>query len=254
MFHLCQFDNSNLTSSKRAVIGLKEGDFSMNQFKQFIRIAFISILLIGCQDEDQRFKDLQKKTGKFGTEGGFEAENERTMQLEADLTRRHRFFEALKGTYEGSFQTEEGEYAIRMTLVPSLPPYPKDPNRIRTIEEVTNDLTSLHFNVQVLQWNPANKLSVVSCQVEEVHPDMNMGIISVLGGTCQSYYGLLLSNGLKNIEDSMKEDDKVSQKEQAVNMALAILEGRLISVMQLRGVLQPSTNASKYEFLINRAE
>lgn len=220
----------------------------MNPFKQFIRIAFISILLIGCQDEDQRFKDLQKKTGKFGTEGGFEAENERAVPLEADLTRRHRFFQALKGTYEGAFQTEEGQYAIRINLVPSLPPYPSDPNRIRTLEEVTSDLTSLHFNVQVLQWNPANKLSVVSCQVEEIHPDMNRGVIPILGGTCQSYYELLLSGGLENAGGQSNDP------EQAANMALGILEGKLISVTQLRGLLQPATNASRYEFVVNRIE
>ncbi len=214
------------------------------QKRLLLIIVVLSFVFISCDKGNPTFNEVQKSSGQYGTEGEFAAQNERALQLEKDLARRHRFFQALKGVYEGTFQTGE---KIRLTLVPSLPPYPVDLTRVRTVEEVTSDLNSLHFKVQVQQWNPANKLAIANCVSEYIHPDMNQGTISIVGGTCESYYELLLSSPEKNESSNELQD-------QAANMSESILEGTLISVSQLRGVVQPSSNAERYEYIVNRIE
>lgn len=210
--------------------------------KTFAWVLFLTLPLfsiLGCQEnEEAEFKERTSSAGKYDMQGGFEAENERAKLMEADLARRHRFFQAIKGTYEGSFQTEAGLFSIRVTLTPSLPSYPKDPNRTRTVEEVESDLMSLHFKAWIVQWNPQNPLSAVSCR-DEMHPDMNRGEIEI---NCENRYKLLLSDA--SIIKTLKE--------QAVALAQAILEGKLETILQLHGLVEPGTNASRYEFLVNR--
>jgi len=221
--------------------------------KTFASILFLTLSLVGilgCQvNEEAEFKERTSSAGKYSMQGGFEAENERALLMEADLARRHRFFQATKGTYEGRFQTEAGLFNIRVTLIPSLPPYPKDSNRIRTEKEVESDLMSLHFRVRMLQWNPQNPLSAVSCQ-DEMHPDMNRGEIEI---NCENRYKLLFSDAssIKALKD-LELLDENQEKEQAVVMAQAVLEGKLETILQLHGLVEPGTNASRYEFLVNR--
>ena len=60
-----------------------------------------------------------------------------------------------------------------------------------------------------------------------------------------------LQEQIKDIGD-LTPPEKTQEQEQAATMAAAILEGKLEKVLQLHGFLQPATNASKYEFLVNR--
>ncbi len=211
-----------------------------------------SLLILGCQDEDQSFKELQKKTGKFGMEGEFEAENERAIKMEEDLSRRHHFYQSLKGTYEGTLQEEGGSFNLRITFAPSLPPYPKDPSRIRTIEEITSDLTNLYFNVQVIQWSPQNPLTSVGCRVEGVRPDMITGEVFISSEICPNFYALLLSDATS--QDSIGTLNNNQEKELATSLAQAIIEGQLTTVSQIQGQVRPTTNAAIYEFIAKRVE
>jgi hypothetical protein len=204
-------------------------------------IAVFAGMLISCKDEDQRFSDLSTRIGKYNAEGELQVENQRAFLMEADLSRRYRFYQAIKGTYEGSFESGEGAFAIRFVLVPSLPPYPADATRVRTIEEVTSDLTNLYFNAQIVQWNPKNTLSAVGCRVEGVRPDMTTGEIFIASENCPNFYMLRLA-----------APTPISP-ENSTTIASGIISGNIVQVLNLEGELRPSTNANIYRFVVTRS-
>lgn len=190
-----------------------------------------------------QIENQQKLIEKARTEGRASAEAElavqngnlfrRAAEMEEDLVRRQRFFQATRGTYEGTMTTDQATFNIRMTLVPSLPPY--SANRTRTLDELTHDLTNLYFNVQVVQWNPKNTLSAVGCRVQSVRPDIVNGLIQIASENCPNFYSI-------KIADPSAPDAKPDM------VAASAREGRLSSVPELRGEVQPTTNASVYKF------
>jgi hypothetical protein len=209
-----------------------------------IMAAWVGVLLLaGCQE-----RDLDGVSTKAGLEAQQQiaADNANRTQkakgMESDLETRHRFYQATRGVYEGVFQTESGEFNIRLTLVPSLPPF--DSDRVRTLEEIASDLSNLHFNVQVVQWNPASKLSAVGCRIENVHPDLRNGQIEIAAESCPNFYLLKLSDGALRDPYAGKSGDLSRQ----------ILGGGVKSVERIVGRIQPTTNASTYEFSAVRVQ
>jgi hypothetical protein len=202
------------------------------------QIGLVAILVLsGCNDRD--ISSVSERA-RLESESQVQAENssriKRAAEMEEDLVTRQRFYQAVRGVYEGTVQTETGEFQIRLTLIPSLPPYPT--RRARTLEEVASDLSNLHFNIQVVQWNPANRLSSVGCRIENVHPDLRNGQIEVASEGCPNVYFLKLSEG--GVKDPVKGD--------AGSIASAVLDGKLDAVPRITGTIQPTTNASVYEF------
>lgn len=191
----------------------------------------------GCQDTD-----LSTLSEKAGLEAQKQQDVEaatrakRAAEMEEDLATRQRFFEAVRGVYEGKVQTEQGEFNIRLTLIPSLPPYRN--SRVRTFEEIAADLNGLHFTAQVVQWNPKNKLSAVGCRVEDVHPDLARGEIHIASEQCANVYLLRLA------ERVAVESDAGA----ASRLATSIIEGKQEGVPGIVGEILPTTNASVYGF------
>lgn len=178
--------------------------------------------------------------------------------MEADLAIRHLFYQALKGSYEGVLATERGEFNIRITLVPSLPPVIH--NRVRQLEEITSDLNNLYFHVQVLQWNPSNRLSSVGCRVENIRPDINKGEISITSSNCPNLYRLRIvdpelerpssegENPYSETTDPVKRNAQISAA-----TAASIREGRISELPEIRGEVHPTTNASIYKLSVKRS-
>lgn len=198
--------------------------------------------------------------GRAQAEAGISAQNgnlaEKSQEMEADLTTRQLFYRAVRGTYEGSMSTEAGDFKVRITLVPSLPTY--GVNRVRQLDEITADINNLYFNAQVVQWNPANKLSAVGCRIENVRPDLNSGEISIASSNCPNLYVLRISdpqfvkaNSKDQGEDREKEHSG-SQNNMSVVLASSIREGKMTALPQIVGEVYPSTNASVYKLTVNR--
>ncbi|MEW6057107.1 MAG: hypothetical protein AB1540_10875 [Bdellovibrionota bacterium] len=161
----------------------------------------------------------------------------RVQEMEADLAKRHAFYSAAAGTYEGSFKISSTDYKIRLTFVPSLPPYTA--NRIRTIEEVTSDLTNLYFNVQVVQWNPKNNLSSVGCRIQSVRPDLVNGKINIASESCPNFFALELFDG---------RNPQIKSQ----TIAAEIRKGDAKEAQGVRGEIRPTTNASIFSFTATR--
>lgn len=204
--------------------------------------------------------------GRAQAEASINAQNgnltTKSSEMEADLATRQLFYQAVHGTYEGSLATEAGEYKVRITLVPSLPPYTT--GRVRQLEEITSDLTNLYFHAQVVQWNPANRLSAVGCRVENIKPDVKKGEISIASASCPNLYALRISDPellrasteaaarVENPYESSSEAKPASSAEIAVSVARSITEGKVSALPQIVGEVYPSTNASVYKLTVNR--
>lgn len=198
-----------------------------------------ALLLSGCQGDErlsevsavQSEAQLQKENANLARKSGL---------MESDLKNRHRFYQALKGKFEGSFQSEIGEVKFRITLSPSLPPYQTD--RVRQLEEVTSDLNNLYLNIQVVQWNPSAPTSAVGCRVSQVRPDLMNGEITISSESCSNLYRLKIA------------ESNASTADDARRLSQWISEGKLDRVEAIIGEVQPSTNATIYTVVATRKE
>lgn len=207
-----------------------------------------------------QIENIDLLTQKARAEGKAQAEAElaaqngnlatKAQQMEADLANRHLFYQAARGTYEGSLTTERGEFKVRITLVPSLPPFLG--TRTRQLEEIASDINNLYFNAQVVQWNPANRLSSVGCRVENLRPDTNKGELSIAATSCPNLYQLKIADEeverVSTEATGAKPDGKVLARE----VATSIREGRIAEVTEIRGEVHPTTNASIYSLVVKR--
>lgn len=202
-----------------------------------------SLLLSGCQG-DERISEVTA----VQTEAQLKAENDnlakKSKVMEEDLEKRHRFYQALKGKYEGSFQSEIGQINFRITFSPSLPPYRTD--RVRQLEEVASDLNNLYLNVQVIQWNPSSSTSAVGCRVSQIRPDIMNGEITIASESCSNLYRLRISE----VSNGNQEDGP----SHARRMSEWISYGQMEKVEAVIGEVQPSTNASIYSVVATRKD
>ena len=200
------------------------------------------IVLGGCQG-DERLSQVST----LQTEAQLQAENEnlakKSKVMEEDLEKRHRFYQALKGKYEGSFQSEIGPINFRITFSPSLPPYKTD--RVRQLEEVSSDLNNLYLNVQVIQWNPSSQTSAVGCRVSQVRPDIMNGEIIIASESCSNLYRLRIGEVNSGQEDGSSNARRMSEW---------IAARQMEKVEAIMGEVQPSTNASIYSVVATRKE
>ncbi|MGK5087365.1 hypothetical protein WDW86_07385 [Bdellovibrionota bacterium FG-2] len=161
-------------------------------------------------------------------------------QMEADLLKRQRFYQAVRGTYEGTLHSSLGEFKIRLALVPSAPLY--IPNRARSLEEIQSDLESLYFNVQIVQWNPLDSRSAVGCRIEKVRPDLIKGTLSIASEGCPNFYEIKID------ADGAQTGSASPSAEFAHNIA----EGLLDTIPRLAGKVLPSTNSNTFTFLAEK--
>ncbi|MCC7442685.1 MAG: hypothetical protein IT285_13705 [Bdellovibrionales bacterium] len=211
-----------------------------------LSMVLATILVGGCGQGDDRLVEKAKIEGEAGAEAALTAENEnlatKARAMEADLARLHRFYQAVKGTFEGTLQTEAGAYKIKIVLAPSLPPYTTD--RVRQLDEIVSDLNNLHLKVQVVQWHPSNPLSAVGCRVENIKPDTINGEVTIASENCANLYALTIAaDGVSSVTDHSTD---------AGALAHAVLSGNVDKVNAIRGDVHPSTNASVYPLIVRR--
>lgn len=211
--------------------------------RNLVILSFMLVVFSGCNSEEKAMDDLKNQT-QITSRSALEEENSNTSRkaqaMERDLASRHRFFRAIQGRYEGNFQTEQGLFKIRINLTPSLEPYTGyDYREYRQIEEVVADLNGLHFNVNILQWNPSNPISAVGCTIEGIKPNLKTGVIKITSEGCKNIYNITIA---RNSESYGKDLDESSY------LAKDLIEGALNNIEFLVGEIQPSTNPNIFNF------
>lgn len=211
--------------------------------KQSVCIAIL-IILTACSKNDDRLREKAALESESSTTSQIQVENRnlasKAEKMEEDLTKRHRFYQSIKGSYEGSMNTSLGSFSIRVTLTPSLAPTPI--NRVRQLEEIAYDLNNLTINAQVVQWDPNNTNSAVGCRMSGVKPDIIKGELAISTETCPNLYLIKITD--RGFSASTSENAQLSN-----NLAKQVLNGDLSEIDSISGVVQPSTNASIFKFV-----
>ncbi|HAR44185.1 MAG TPA: hypothetical protein DCS07_16395 [Bdellovibrionales bacterium] len=219
-------------------------------------------LLSGCQG-NERLVEKAGLEGAVAAEKQVDAENvnlkRRSSELELDLSRRQRFFQAVAGTYEGSLQTDQGAFNMRVTLVSTIPPFASD--RTRMPEEIVSDLNNLSISTQIVQWHPSNSMSATGCRAMGIRPNLTEGELTVASSECPNFYTVKISDEPGAGKDEADPENRESLKRkwsqeasQSEKIAHAILEGKGGVVQHLIGQMKPTTNAEVYYFMLKRVE
>lgn len=207
-----------------------------------------SFIFVACESGQEKVSETTKMQSVISSQEQILAENTNLKtkgeEMERDLSARHRFFQGVKGRYEGLFKTSHGSFIIRITLNPNIAPYIYSEFRpFRRLEEIVSDLNNLSFNAQVMQWNPENTLSAVSCQVDSVRPDLRAGEIIISNTACPNLYSIKVTDN---------ENDTFANSEASANVAKRLMDGADDKVDMLVGEIQPSTSAEIYSFKARR--
>ena len=194
-------------------------------FKSLMGVLLISSSLLGCGSDNARLRERAQIEGEESAKMAVEAENanreKRVTEMEADLQRRQQVYHALKGTYQGP---DTKGYESRFVLTPSLPFY--KPNRVRTVEEVTNDLTNLFITVEVSFWDPADSLNRYSCHFQTVRPDLETGRMYLSVDGCPFSFAVFM--GDVNLDSNSEEP--ASSSSQVVKSVLAGINTKISKI------------------------
>lgn len=220
--------------------------------KYFLLLPIIAGCSQGGDSRLQEKADIESKTAaKNQTDAELEMQNVRANEMEQDLARRHRFFQATKGKYEGSFNTSLGEFQIRILLVPSLSPIKTE--RERLPEEIAYDLNNLHFNAQIQQWSAANPASAVGCRVENIKPNLDLGMINIMSSNCPNVYFLALSEQTTKQDVSAEEYYKnVLDSGASAQRSQQVLDATIDLIDEFAGFIQLTNISTSYYFRAKR--
>lgn len=199
--------------------------------KTIFILSLLSLLIVSCSNGDKRLKEKSRIEGDALKEVENQNLASKAEAMEKDLARRHRFYQAIKGSYEGTISTSLGSFNIRITLSPSLPPIAV--NRVRQLDEIASDLNNLMLNTQVVQWDPNSANSAVGCRVSKIKPNIETGELTISDESCPNLYSIKISD--RGAGDT-------------TGLARDILRGNLFDVDSLVGQIHPSTNANIYQF------
>ena len=189
-------------------------------------------------------KERAKAEEEASRDVNSKAQAEKAAKMEAELTMRHRYYNALEGEYEGTLNADGDGYQIKFTFARSLPPYTG--TRVRELSEIESDLNNLYFHIQVVQWHSADSASAVGCRFSELKPNFDRGSLVAASSECPNLYSILISEG---------GGQAFTQKEtKAKNLARKIKGQQVDLVKVLVGTVQPSSNSTKYSFNAKRVE
>lgn len=207
----------------------------------------ISSLFISCSKDDGRMKKKAATEATSTSQSQVRVENEnlrlKAEKMEKDLTRRHRFYQAVKGMYEGQINTSFGTFNIRLTFTPSMAPIAH--TRVRQLEEIASDLNNLTMNAQILQWDPKNDATAIGCRVSDIRPDIEKGTLSISTESCPNLYSISITE--RSYQGTMSENSSYAR-----DLSQQLLNGDLSEVDSIVGTVQPSTNAAIFRFVADK--
>lgn len=160
----------------------------------FLKLIIIFVILYGCNTTTKEFAENAQIAGKESATASVDAnkqyEAQMSQEMELDLARRYRFFDALRGDYQGDL------LKTKLILIPHLVELYQTP-RVRRVNEVLNDLAKLQFTAQIVQTDING--ATFGCVFENVTPDLDRGMIHLISEKCANTYVIWLDDGDSDI-------------------------------------------------------
>ncbi|MGE4233365.1 MAG: hypothetical protein AB7F43_08560 [Bacteriovoracia bacterium] len=218
-----------------------------------MRAVFLLLccLLVGCQGDD-RLKEKANIESKAAAENTVNAENEsrnkRAAEMEEDLGKRYRFFQAVSGTFEGVLEVlEHKKFKVSFAISLNRPIYKS--SRTRTPEEIANDLANLSLNVTATVSDKEGTLTG-ACTFTEIRPDIATGKIELVSKECNKSYTIVISDQHLTQNDCFTDPDY----ERATKIASNVIDGNFGRVDEMHGDVKPKLVDGKFRFAVSRVQ
>lgn len=108
-------------------------------------VGLTLVTLTGCAQPDGNSRLREKAEIEAESDQG--QLDQKATEMENRLARQQRFFQGVAGTFIGQWKSEDSKvFEVRFVITPSLPAYTGD--RIRSMDEITYDLTNLTLSIE----------------------------------------------------------------------------------------------------------
>lgn len=202
-------------------------------------------LLISCGKDEKTLEEVSGVQGQEAAKKQIEEENRnlavKAELMESELKQRVDFYLALVGDYEGEINLLGNKSKIELSIQPDTMPLPT--TRIRTLEEITNDLNQVSVSILLKHYASGSKIVSVSCRINKIKPNINSGSLSLSSEDCPNFYQLYVSENL---------DNNIDIEVDAQNYSWEIYNSTEKSFPYLRGMINPGATPGTYEFVLKR--
>ena len=187
-------------------------------------VLFGISLFLGCAQPDGN--DRLKEKADIEAESDQNRTDQKALEMEARLARQQRFYEGVAGVYEGEWRADKQTFRVRFVLTPSIPAYTG--NRIRSMDEITFDLTNLTLSVEeTMTWKLKNGEEFSDgCNYSLLKPRTDSGFIQVSNSECKLTF--VLSVGSAGVDKS----GSVTEMREAISRKL--LDGEIDRIDDFR--------------------
>ena len=201
-------------------------------------------LLSGCAQQDEnKYKEKAQIEENAKTKADLDSLNARAKDMETDLRKRFRFYKGISYKFLGTFEINGNVYRLKMTFSPTF--FVTETERVRTLEEIQEDLNNLYLSAQVVLWDEESVLGTSGCTFERVRPDLKTGKMNLISADCPLQLSLILTTPNSNSADR----DSVGAL-----LANALLSGGQDSVDHLHVEVNSKFNPNAYEVLTVRVQ
>lgn len=202
----------------------------------FVVVSLGLGLLTSCAQPDGNNRLREK--AEIEAETGQNQIDEKATEMENRLARQQRFFQGVAGVFTGSWRAEgKTTFNVRFVITPSLPAYTG--SRVRSMDEITYDLTNLTLSVEESTTWDQKKGDGFStgCNYALLKPRTDSGFIQASGEDCPVTF--VLSVGSLN---RSKSGDVSEMRE---NISRKLLDGDIDRIdtfqVEMRSIHRPGT-------------
>ena len=212
----------------------------------FVRFVFyvFAITILGCAEQSL---DKYKERAQAEEEAGRDVENEnlarRARAMELDLRKRYKFYTSISNDYQGQFKINKNSYMLRIIFLPTL--HILETERVRSLEEIQDDLSNLFLNAEVRVWSEESNIGVNTCVFEKIKPDMNNGWVQLMSSSCSNRFLIKLTENNISLQN---------RNVTSANLARAILNNEQTTIDYLQVEASSRFNPNGYEVLLKQIE
>lgn len=199
---------------------------------RIITVLVAASFVFACGKVDDKVRD-QAKIEQDLENQDYDA---KVAASEAELSRKHRFYQGVVGTYEGTYISPTGNvFSARIIVAPTVRPYVG--HNKRRLEEVTNDLLKLGFNISVSIGFEGTK--TLACNFLGVPADLTTGEVEAFS-ECAVMLNIFPTYNLVGGDDLIKIGAHGKQT------AEGLLEGKIERTKYMSVFVRSNINDSKY--------
>lgn len=211
---------------------------------KYLFLTLLVGVLTACGSDDRRLRDRAAIESQEAARKAIEEDNKNKEQwavkMEEDLEKRYAFYEAYQGTYIGEIPMETTDFEVRLNLRLNQTSF--EPGRVRTVDEIREELERLSFTAEVTLSSVEGYTSA-GCVFEETRPNLKTGDIFLASEECKQVYDFSIADE-ELLEEMRKRGDL--KESRAFNSEAEY------QVRELEGTIRFLLRSGEYNFAMVR--